>query len=62
MPSPAQDRFETLRALSLEVWLHDGYLKQIRFVNAGEETVITMTEFGVDVDRLDWQTLPAFGS
>lgn len=62
MPSPAQDRFETLRELSFEVWLHDGYLKQIRFVTAAEETVITLTEFGVDVDGLDWQTLPVFNS
>lgn len=62
MPSPPKDRFDELSELPVEVWLADGLVTQIRYITEHESTVVTMTDFGTDTERIDWQTLPSFAS
>jgi hypothetical protein len=59
MASPAWDRYEELLALPVEVWLQDGHLRRLRFVAEQRTDAVTFTDFGVPVDGLDWNRLPA---
>lgn len=67
MPSPARDRFEDLLALPVEVWLDSMHLRRIRFTDtessfSSAQITLTLSDFGVDLDQLDWSRLPTFRS
>lgn len=67
MPSPARDRFDDLLALPVEVWVDSTHVRRIRITDtetAHSSVVVTLTlrEFGVSVDDLDWSRLPTFRS
>ncbi|SDS23346.1 hypothetical protein [Microlunatus soli] len=62
MPSPARDRYEQLLALPFQLWIGDGYLRRIRFAADNSVTEITLSDFGAQLDDLDWSRLPTFRS
>lgn len=62
MPSPARDRYDQLLALPIELWIGDGYLRRIRFSADNSTTEVTLSDFGAEVDDLDWTRLPTFRS
>lgn len=62
MPSPANDRFEELLQLPLDVWIDDTHLRRIRFDHEHRSETVTFSDFGSDVEGLDWDRLPTFCS
>ena len=67
MSTPARDRYEDLLAIPVTVWIDDdGFLRRVqcklRDETYADRTVLTLHEFGVDVDHLDWSRLPTFRS
>ena len=66
LPSPARDRVEELLSLPIEVWLDADDLRQIRFVDGDFVQSVTLTvtfsDFGADLDEIDWSRLPTFNT
>jgi len=61
MASPARARYEELEELPLKVWLFNGHLSRVRFVDDRRTESVTLTEFGIDTAGLDWSRLPNLG-
>lgn len=59
MPSPAQDRFETLNQLRAEVWLDESHVRRIRFVDGRRAYTLALSDFGIDLYHVDWSRLPS---
>lgn len=62
MASPARNRYEDLLAPPIEVWLDDGHLRRLRFVGELGTDTLTLTEFGIPAEGLDWSRLPSNSS
>ena len=67
MSSPAQDRYEDLLAIPFEVWIDDADLIRRIVIKTDTETnqdrtTLTLREFDVDIEHLDWTRLPTFRS
>lgn len=62
MPSPARDRYEQLLALPLQIWIGGGYLRRVRFSEDNSVLELTLSDFGAEIDDLDWSRLPTFRS
>ncbi len=60
MAGPAQGRFESLHRLTADVWLDDTHLRQVRFVDGTQICTLALSDFGTDVDGLDWTRLSTF--
>ncbi|MFC7626062.1 hypothetical protein [Microlunatus sp. GCM10028923] len=58
MASPSRDHFEELHRLEAEVWLDDSHIQQIQFTDGRQTYILTLSDFGADVDNLDWTRLP----
>lgn len=62
MPSPASNRFEDLHQQSLGVWADATHLRRIRFVDDTRSETVTFSDFGSELEDLDWDRLPTFCS
>ncbi|TWP35320.1 hypothetical protein [Leekyejoonella antrihumi] len=66
MPSPRRDRLEDLLALPVEVWLDATDLRRIRYTESMPFSTavdaVTLSDFGVDVEDLDWSRIPSYRS
>lgn len=60
MATPANDRFENLLRLPLDVWVDDTHLRRISFTEEHRTETLTFSDFGTSVEALDWDRLPTF--
>lgn len=60
MATPANDRFEDLLRLPLDVWVDDTHLRRISFTAEHRTETVTFSDFATGVEALDWDRLPTF--